>query len=365
MRIDQYLPGFAPHDAIGNHTLQTRRVLRQAGFQSDIWAEHILGNLHRQARPYLDDHHNSGRDRIMLYQSSTSSAMADWLINRVKNGEHLLGHYHNITPGSYFARWEPHIAVAMDNARAELARMAPHVEFSFADSAYNESELIELGYGATMVCPLLVDLDEYHRAPDPEALDRLRRQRETSGSRWLFVGRVAPNKCQHDVMGAFAMYRKVFDPGAHLTFVGGATSPNYLHALHRLAGELELGDSVEFLSGVGDTELLAYWAVADVFVCLSEHEGFCVPLLEAMELGVPIVAYGSSAVPETLADAGIVVEDKDPLTVAEAVERACRPGPERDKLLAAGHDRAAVFSLQNNSRRLLSAIENYLSRLPD
>ena len=140
------------------------------------------------------------------------------------------------------------------------------------------------------------------------------------------MGRVAPNKCQHDVVGAFAVYRRVFDPQAHLTLVGGGTSPNYLAAVHRLIGELDLGDSVEILSGVGDAELLAHWAVADVFVCMSEHEGFCVPILEAMELGVPVVAYGAAAVPETLGGAGIVLDDKDPLEVAKAVDRACRPG---------------------------------------
>jgi L-malate glycosyltransferase len=362
MRIDQYLPGFAPHDAIGNHTLQTRRILRHAGYQSDIWAEHILGNLGREAKPYGEDHHNSSADRVMLYQTSTSSIMADWLIERADAGEPLLAHYHNITPAQYFARWEPHIAVAMDHARSELARLAPHVSLSLADSGYNEIELVECGYRATAVCSLLVDLDEYHREPDPKTLDRLRRRRDVSGAHWLFVGRVAPNKCQHDIIGAFAVYRRAFDPGAHLTLVGGGTSPNYLGALHRLVGELELGDSVEFLDGVGDGELLAHWAVADVFVCMSEHEGFCVPLLEAMELGVPIVAYASSAVPETLAGSGLLLEDKDPMTVAEAVDKACRPGAVRDRLVKAGQARAADFSLQNSSRRLLAAIEGHLAQ---
>jgi L-malate glycosyltransferase len=364
VRIDQYLPGFAPHDAIGNHTIQTRRVLRRAGYQSDIWAEHILGDLHRQARPYLDDHHNSAKDRVMLYQASTSSAMADWLVDRVKNGEHLLSHYHNITPAKYFSRWEPHIAAAMDNARAELGRLAPHIDFSFADSGFNEVELVECGYTSTMVCPLLVDLEEYHREPDPATLDRLRRHRDASGAHWLFVGRVAPNKCQHDIIGAFAVYRKVFDPGAHLTLVGGGTSPNYLHALHRLVGELGLGDSVELLSGVDGPELLAHWAVADVFVCLSEHEGFCVPILEAMELGVPVVAFASTAVPETVGEAGILLDEKDPLVVAQAVDMVVRPGPERERLVRAGRERASTFSLQANSRLLLAGIENYLNQLP-
>ena len=146
-----------------------------------------------------------------------------------------------------------------------------------------------------------------------------------------------------------------------LTLVGGGTSVHYLRALECLVGELELGDSVEVLNGLSDAELLAHWAVADVFVCLSEHEGFCVPILEAMELGIPVVAYPVAAVPETLGDAGVLVEDKDPLTVAMAVDEACRPGPARDRLVKAGKQRAASFSLETTSRQLLSGIEAYLA----
>jgi L-malate glycosyltransferase len=361
MRIDQYLPGFAPHDAIGNHTLQTRRVLREAGYESDIWAEHILPPLGREARPYTEDPCRPGEERVLLYHSSTNSAMAGWLQARARAGETLISDYHNITPAQYFARWEPAIAQALVEARAELAMLAPHVDFSLADSGYNEAELVGVGYKQTLVCPLMVDLEEYHLPPDPGTLDRLRRRRETSGTQWLFVGRVAPNKCQHDVVGAFAVYRRVFDPAARLTLVGGGTSVHYLRALELLMGELELGDSVEVLNGLSDAELLAHWAVADVFVCLSEHEGFCVPILEAMELGIPVVAYPVAAVPETLGDAGVLVEDKDPLTVAMAVDEACRPGPARDHLVKAGKKRAASFSLDKTSRQLLSGIEAYLA----
>ena len=207
-----------------------------------------------------------------------------------------------------------------------------------------------------------MDLDEYHRPPDRAALDRLRRRREASGAQWLFVGRVAPNKCQHDVVGAFAVYRRVFDPGARLTLVGGATSPHYQRAIERLIGELGLGDSVEILSGVSDAELLAHWATSDVFVCLSEHEGFCVPLLEAMTLGVPVVAYAAGAVPGTLDGAGVLLDDKDPLSVATAVDEVCRPGPARDRLVKAGRQRAADFSLAETSKTLLGGIEAYLGR---
>jgi glycosyltransferase involved in cell wall biosynthesis len=359
VRIDLYLPGFAPHDAISNHTLQTRRVLREAGYGSHIWAEHIIGEMAKEARHYHEDAPRPGEERILLYQTSTGSAMAGWLAARARAGEELLGQYHNITPAHYFARWDPHIAVAMDNARAELAMLAPYTAFSFADSAYNEEELIERGYERTLVTPLLVDLDEYHRTPDKSTLERLRRRHD--GTQWLFVGRVAPNKCQHDIVGAFAVYRRVFDPRAHLTLVGGGTSPNYLGAVQRLVKELDLGDSVEILGGLNNAELLAHWAVADVFVCLSEHEGFCVPILEAMELGVPVVAYGAAAVPETLAGAGLVLDNKDPLEVAEAVDKVCRPGSTREHLIRAGQERASHFALANTSKQFLSGIEGYLA----
>jgi L-malate glycosyltransferase len=361
VRIDQYLPGFAPHDAIGGHTLHARRVLRQAGYESDIWAEHILPPLGAEARSYLADDHRGGDERLLLYHASTSSPMGGWLAARAEAGEPLLGHYHNITPARFFSRWEPHIGAAMASARHELAALAPHTAMSFADSAYNEAELVALGYRSTLVCPILIDLDAYHRAPDPHTLARLRARRDRSGAQWLFVGRVAPNKCQHDVVGAFAVYRRLVDPGARLTLVGGTTSPHYLRAVERLVADLELGDSVDLLGGVGDAELLAHWGVADVFVCLSEHEGFCVPAVEAMELGVPVVAFDAGAVPETVGDAGLVLGDKDPLAVALAVDEVCRPGPVRDRMVEAGRRRAADFSLAATSRVLLAGIEQYLA----
>jgi glycosyltransferase involved in cell wall biosynthesis len=364
VRVDQYLPGFAPHDAIGNGTLQVRRVLRQAGFQSDIWAEHILGDHHRYARFYLDDHHNSPVGRVMMYHASTSSAMGDWCIERAKQGERLIGYYHNITPAEFFAPWEPHIATAMVSAREELARLAPYVEMCMCDSEYNEVELKEKGFKNTFVCPLPADLDAYHAPPDPDTLERLTERKQRSGTQWLFVGRVAPNKCQHDIIAAFAVYRRVFDPGAHLTLIGGATSLNYLHAMERMAADLDLGDSVEIhIEGVRDPELRAYWAVADVMVCMSEHEGYGVPLLEAMELGVPVVAYDSSAIGETLGGAGALLESKDPLLVAEVVAGIVADEGKRQALVKGGKERAKDFSLEKTSRRILSVMESYLTKI--
>lgn len=361
MKVDQYVTGFAPRDAIGNHALQARRALREAGFESEIWAETIHPPLEAEARPYLEDTAR-GRDRLLLYQCSTGSSLAPWLASRAERGEKLALQYHNITPAMFFERWDREAAAAMKLAREQLSMLAPRVELAMAASRFNEEELTSAGYPKTTVCPLLVDLEQYHKPPGPRALATLlrrkqRRARGDSGAQWLFVGRFAPNKCQHEVIAAFAAYRHLVDPRAHLTLIGSQATLRYRWALERLAHQLELGDSVEMLDGLPDAVLLAHWAIADVFVCMSRHEGFCVPVLEAMELGVPVVARPAGAVPETLGGAGTLVEGEDPVGVVDAVERACKPGRARDDMVRAGRERAANFSLSSTSARFIEAVK--------
>jgi glycosyltransferase involved in cell wall biosynthesis len=248
----------------------------------------------------------------------------------------------------------------MEEARQELRRLAPWTGLVVADSAYNAAEWTEFGYGKASVCPLLVDLEEYHQSPDAKTLGRLRRQKDNGGHHWLFVGRVAPNKCQHDVIAAFAAYRRLFDPRARLTLVGGATSPRYLRALDQMVAELEVGDSVDLRDGVSFSQLLAYFQTADLFVCLSEHEGFCVPILEAMELGVPVLAYAAAAVTETVGSAGVLLSDKDPLTVACVADDLLGDGGRRAALVEAGRLRAGAFSLETTSRHFLDTVNGWL-----
>lgn len=360
MRIDQYVPGFAQHDAIGNHARQVRTLLRSEGIASDIYGEWIDPRVASEARPYTEARPQPGS--VALYHASTHSSMVGWLQARAAEGVRVLSDYHNITPSSYFARWEPAATDSMDRARAELSQMAPVVEGALADSRFNEHELVTAGYARTATAPLLVDLDAYHRPPDPRLLTRLQRERDRGGSRWLFVGRIAPNKCQHDVIGAFAVYRRVFDPAAQLTLVGSVTSLSYLQALQRLAATLDLDESLTIVDGIGSAELLAYFAVADTFVCLSEHEGFCVPVLEAMELGVPVVAYDAAAVPETLGGTGVLVADKDPWSVAAAVDALGRDEARRHALVAAARQRAAELSLPRSSARLLDLLTSWVGQ---
>jgi glycosyltransferase involved in cell wall biosynthesis len=351
-RIDQFVPSFARHDAIGNHVRQLRRLLLGAGYQSDIWFEHIDPRLAGEARPFRECDPRPDPDRLILYHGSTHSDMTGWLVDAASAGQTVLVDYHNITPAEYFAAWEPPAARSMRLGREQLARLGPHVAGGLADSWYNAGELAGFGVESPVACPILLDLDEYHQAPDAQAVARLARP----GPFWLFVGRVAPNKCQHDVIAAFATYRRLYEPGSRLAIVGSVTSGRYQRALERLATDLSVADAVEFAGPAPFPELLAYFGRADVFVCLSEHEGFCVPVVEAMELGVPVVAYASSAVTETVADAGVLLDGKDPLEVARAVDALLSDDGRRRAAVEAGRARASSFSLPVTSQRWLEEL---------
>jgi len=353
--VHQLLPVFAGGDAIGHHVLHTQRVLRQAGFDSEIYVEEAHPAVRRHARHYRELRPEPG-DRL-LYHLSTGSPMAAYL---AEQDHPVLVYYHNITPASFFARWEPVAAANVARAREELRKLASVTRLAMANSEYSARELRDEGYGETAVVPVLVDFADLDAEPDAATAARLRRAAESGGARWLFVGRLAPNKCQHDVIGAFAAYRALFDPAARLCLVGGQTSVAYRRALVQLADEVGVGGAVELPDVVTFPELLAQYRAADVFVSLSEHEGFCVPLLEAMHFGVPVVARATTAVPETVGDAGLLLPEgaagKDPVVVATAVHRLLGDDRLRGQLVAAGRERVARYSLAETGRRFLEVL---------
>jgi glycosyltransferase involved in cell wall biosynthesis len=350
VRVDQCLPVFAPRDAIGMHVQQVRKALHAAGWVSDTYAEVFDRELSGQARPWQEAPRGADPGRVWLYHASTYAPMAEEIVTRAASGEQVVVYYHNITPAAYFQRWLPAAAADMVTAREALARLALHARLAIGASAYNTAELAGLGFAPTATSPLLVDLAKFAGVRRGPA--------RRSGSAWLFVGRVAPNKCQHDVIAAFAVYRRLFDPDARLTLVGGATAPLYERALRRLAEELDV--PVTLVGGLSDADLIRHFADADVLVCLSEHEGFCVPLVEAMAAGVPVVAYAAAAIPETVAGAGVLVEDKDPLVVARAVADLLADEGRVEELVAAGRRRAASLDLSRSAASLVSLLRAHL-----
>jgi L-malate glycosyltransferase len=359
VRVDQFVPSFVRHDAIGNHVLRVRKALRDSGIEGDIFHDIVDRRLAKQSRPYVECDPRPSPGRLILYHASTQSRMVPWLEQTAANGQAVAVDYHNITPAEYFWRWDPAAAEQLVEARQELAALSVSTELALADSEYNESELQQLGYHSTAVAPLLVDWDQYHARPDRVVARALARRRARGGLVWLFVGRLAPNKCQHDVIAAFAVYRRQFDRQARLALIGSPTPISYRQALQRMADELDVADAVMFHGSVPFPRLLAYYRASDVFVCLSEHEGFCVPVLEAMELGVPVVAFDAAAVRDTVGSGAVLVKDKDPVFVAHTVHQLVSDAESRSAVVGRGRARVKDFALESTSRQFLAALSGW------
>jgi glycosyltransferase involved in cell wall biosynthesis len=353
-RIDQVIPSLASRDAIGGHVVQLRDLLRARGYQSDIYYGNATADRLDYGFPVTRLSDRSSTGRVLLYQLSIGSGVADIFRER---SERKFVNYHNITPADLLEAWVPAVGEEVRWGRAQLRDLAPITEFAIADSAYNERELQAAGYRSTKTVPLLIDLDGFSGSPDPTLAARLADQKSRGGADLLFVGKVSPHKGQHDLVKALAAYRRLYDPNARLHLVGGVISDEYRSAVERFAAELDLLDALEIAGSVTHEELIAYYAASDAFVCLSNHEGFCVPLLEAMYHGLPIVAYTNTAVPETVQGAGLILPNKEPVRVAAAIDRVVRDPRLRSMLAQAASERVASFALPRVQADFASALE--------
>jgi glycosyltransferase involved in cell wall biosynthesis len=269
--------------------------------------------------------------------------------------EPKLLNYHNITPAPLLDGWEPAVGHEVSLGRSQVTRVASECRLAIADSAFNEEELVDVGFPHTAVAPLLIDMTAAAE-PDPALSHRLADLKSGGGPDFLFVGKVSPHKAQHDLVKMLAVYRRLYDGAARLHLVGTPLGRTYGPALSAFIAELGLSNAVSITGSVSPQELESYYRGADVFVCASEHEGFCVPLVEAMGHGLPIVAYATTAVPETVAGAGLLLRSKEPLRFAASVHRVIEDARLRAQLVEAGARRAEAFSLPNSRRRFVELV---------
>ncbi len=356
--VHQFVPALLPRDATGHHTLALRDALRSAGWDSDIYVEAAHDELAAEATYFERYPERSRRGDILLYQLGTASPLAEFLLGRP---ERLVLDYHNVTPASFYAGWEEHTREKVARAREQVAALAPRAVLGIADSAFNAAELDRLGCPETAVIPILVDVERSVPRPDPGERAQLAAEH---GARTvlLFVGRISPNKYQHHLVGALWLYRRWFDPGARLHLVGPSVTPSYAGAVAAYARELGLADAVRHGEDLTAAQLAAWYEDADVFVCLSRHEGFCIPLLEAMWSGLPIVALDTGAVGETLGGAGLLVTTSRPSTVAVAVDRVRRDPVLAGRLASSGRRRLDAFSAPTTAQRFLEVLGGLTER---
>lgn len=335
--IHQFHGGSAQGDAITNGLLYTRELLRELGFHSEIYCQDVAPELAgriRSAPTFCDD-----PDVLLLVHFSWAIRYFDWLTN-LRCRKMLV--FHNITPQEFFDE-DGEFARFADLSWQQLARLRPHVTASLANSRYSADKLGQLGYQRPMVLPLLLDPQGLASGACDEATEKAFRADDSL--KILFVGRIVANKRQDALLDVIRHLKRDGHPRApHLFLAGGIGAGHaYGDELASLARDLGVADCVSFLGKVSDERLRALYQGCDVFLSLSEHEGFCVPLIEAMAFDLPVVALASSAVSETVGCGGLLLENDDPATVAGVV-RTIGDEPElRRRLVLAGRANIARF----------------------
>jgi L-malate glycosyltransferase len=332
--IHQFVAGFSRGDAISNEALAMRGIFRSWGCRSEIICDRkrILPELRGEARDLEDASSLCAAGDIGLLHLSIGGRVND-VFPRLPCAKALL--YHNITPSAYFRTINPRTAQDLAHGREQARALAGVAAVNLADSRFNARELESLGYARVDVLPLILDMERLRAAPDR----RILAQFDDGLLNVLFVGRCAPNKKIEDVLFAFACLQKTVVQNSRLIHVGSCAGTERYHRwLLSMAREMNLGNVV-FAGSVPQAELNAFYRCAHVFLCMSEHEGFCIPLVEAMWHKVPIMAYAAAAVPETLDGAGVLFTEKRFELVAEMAERIVRPGALREAVLAGQQER--------------------------
>ena len=334
-RVDQWVPAVHRGDAIGDSTLLIREALRSWGYTSDIYTFNQDPGV---SAAHFDSWREGASDDVVLFHYALISPMNAAF--RSLRCSRVLQH-HNITPPHFFAPWDAEIHKILDQGLRGLAELSPVTTLGLGDSEFNRAVLERHGFKQTGVQPLAIDFDRYTQPGNAI----LKRRLADSRTNILFVGRIAPNKRHDQLLRVLSYFKKNISTAVRLLAVGkhprretGNGVPieaHYLDSLIRLYSELGLEPSdVVFTDGVSHDDLLAYYESAHVFVSMSEHEGFGVPLVEAMLKRVPVIAYAGTAVKETLGGAGLSFDHQDIAEFAEAAALLARPGPARDAVLA-------------------------------
>ncbi|HEY2906771.1 MAG TPA: glycosyltransferase [Vicinamibacterales bacterium] len=354
IRIHQVLATLGYGDAIGHEVLGIQRVLRGAGYDSDIFvetADHRLEPLTRDYRELIDF---SSPDNLLIHHfslGSKASRTAYALPDRMA----LV--YHNITPPEYFVGVHRTLARQCFRGRRELQAYAERCDLALGDSEFNRQDLQALGFPRTDVLPVVPDFSHLEMAPHW----LVARDFDDEWTNILFVGRVIANKKIEDLIRFFHAYHTFFNPRSRLLIVGAQSGFElYAASLNQLVAALGTSH-VHFTGHVSDEELVAFYDVADLFLCASEHEGFCVPLVEAFYKQVPVLAFAATAVPATMDGAGVLFENKDPMHVAALMDAIVSNAPLQDAIVEGQLAAVARLRAKDFAGTLLRFVDRILS----
>ena len=350
-RIVQLVSSLNFGDAVGNEVIAYKKMFEEAGYTTQIFAETIHKKIPAGVAYPMRFMPKLSEKDIIIYHFSSQCGLFEY----VKSTEaKVVLRYHNITPPAFFKGYDENAEKATTIGLKQVAELKKYVDYCLPVSEFNKLDLLRMGYTCEMqVVPILVRFEDYEQEPSKSVIDKYSDGRTNI----LFVGRMAPNKKVEDVISSFHYYKKNFDAGARLFLVGSYNEADkYYKVLKKSIAKLGVKDVI-FPGHIPFTDILAYYRIADVFLCLSEHEGFCVPLVEAMYFEVPIVAYRSCAVPDTMGEELVLLDDKSDNIVARHVDSIVRNEKIRNRLTELQNQRLLFFKSNEIKESVLQTIK--------
>jgi len=328
MKIHQILPNLSYADAIGNSVFDLQALFKKWGFESEIFVQTADKKLLKKVFKIHEFDKNALEDTICLYHFSIGAGLSNFLED-LKCKKIIINH--NITPPEYMKGLNDLAEHMINVGLQELSEIVKFADLVLCDSEYNRIQVEELGCKRAEVLPVVVNFDRLKK----EHSEVIQNILTDDYDNFLHVGRIAPNKKIEDIIKTFYFYKNLFNEKSRLFFIGqfeGMGVEGYHDSLLDLCEELELG-GVYFTGKIEQDELNSYYKFCDAFISMSEHEGFCVPLIESMYFDLPILAYNSTAIPYTLDDSGILINKKSYREISKLLSLIIDDDTFRDKII--------------------------------
>lgn len=355
MRVVQILPTLLLGDAIGNFTMFLYELLKANGYETFIMAEFVGQNIDGNIAIKFNINRLNGDD-ILLYHMSTGSSL-NRIIASCSNKKALI--YHNITLPHFYQIYDVAAAERCKSAYRDIQAIAGKFNQIFSMSLYNTTCLGKLGIDCEAAYLTYAIMNPSVRViPDQRILKTYSEDPNTVNI--LFVGRMVPHKKVEDIIRSVAWYNKHISPNVRLFLIGTQGAQNYHNNLCQYIKELHLIDKVVMPGHVNESELAAYYSCASVYVCMSEYEGFCVPLIEAMEYKIPIIAYAAAAIPNTLNQSGILLFEKSPVIIAKCCERLHSDTDFRQNLIRKQCSALAQYDKEAAGKYNMASLEKFI-----
>lgn len=356
VQIHQFHPSVAYGDAVSNSILELKKILNELGYDSEIFVQHIHPRIRNIKKISEYSSYSSPETILILHHSLAYDQDIFNYFKALPDKKILI--YHNITPSDFFKNVNDTYEYYSKLGRNQLREFKEIVKIALGDSRYNEEELQKSGFEKTDILPVPISFDKFDIPGNSEIIQKY-------SDDWvniLTVARICPNKKIEDIIRTFYYYKKAINPKSRLFLVGSTEGmDNYYSQLKDLVEKLQITD-VFFTGHLTFEELVSYYRISHIFITLSEHEGFCVPLLESMYFGIPIVAYNSTAIPHTLGNSGILINNKDPLKTAELMNLLINEPTLRKKIVQTQKKRLQMFDRQRIKEKissiLVSVIQN-------